>query len=321
MSIVMVPLDGSPFAEQALPLALTVARRLGARLHLVRVRASLSLSADDDSDIYMKTTAAQIESQLPGTITPWVLTDELGALEYPPPPPDTVAKVLANHARDHADVIVMSTHGRGGVKRAWLGSIADALLRIAPCPLLLVRPGDVKFRIAADADRGINNILIPLDGSETAEQAIPFARELAAAFGSRLTLLRVTSPLALQLSSDPADGYPLTDPTALGRRTAVHYLHGIAAQLRQRGLTVEAHVIEELSPAPAIVDYANTHGVDLVALTTTGAGSIRRLLLGSVADHVIRKGETPVLACNTKHMESSAADDNPAAATATELEH
>lgn len=145
-------------------------------------------------------------------------------------------------------------------------------------------------------------------------------RELAASFGSRLTLLRVTSPLALQLSSDPTGGYPLADPTARGRRAAVHYLNGVAAQLRERGLTVEAHVSEELSPAPAIVDYANTHGVDLVALTTTGAGSIRRLLLGSVADHVIRKGETPVLACNTTHMEGSAADDTPAAATAAELE-
>lgn len=320
MSIVMVPLDGSPFAEQALPLALTVARRMGARLHLVRVRASLPLFTDDDSDSYVRATAALIESQLPGKVAPWVLTDELGALQYPPPAPDTVANVLADHAREYADLIVMSTHGRGGVKRAWLGSVADALLRIATRPLLLVRPDDVKFSMAADADRGINHVLIPLDGSSSAEQVIPFARDLAEPFGSHITLLRVTSPLALQLSRDPASGYPLTDPTALAHRVAVHYLDRTAAQLRAAGFTVEAHVIEELSPAPAIVDYASTHGIDLVALTTTGAGSVRRLLLGSVADHVIRKGETPVLVCNTKHVASSAHDDSPAAATGAGLE-
>lgn len=320
MSIVMVPLDGSPFAEQALPFALTIARRMDARLHLVRVRATLPLFTDDDSDTYVKAAAASIDSQLPGRVTPWVLTDELGALQYPPPAPDTVAKVLARHAREHADLIVMSTHGRGGVKRAWLGSIADALLRIAPRPVLLVRRDDVRFSIAADADWGINHVLIPLDGSSTAEQVIPIACELAQSFGSRITLLRVTSPLTFQLSSDPADGYPLTDPTALGRRAALHYLDRTAAKLREAGFTVEAHVIEELSPAPAIVDCASTHGVDLVALTTSGAGSVRRLLLGSVADHIIRKSDTPVLACNTNHMESPADTDSPAAASGADLE-
>ena len=318
MSIVMVPLDGSPFAEQALPLALAIARRIGAHLHLVRVRAILPLSVDED-EAYVKATAAEIESRLPAKVTPWVLTDEFGALQYPPPAPDMVAKTLANHAREHADLIVMSTHGRGGVKRAWLGSVADALLRIAPRPVLLVRPGAVKFGIAEDADRVITHILIPLDGSETAEQAVPVARDLAEPLGASITLLRVTSPLALQLSSDPADGYPLADPTS-GRRAAVHNLNGVAAPLHRAGLTVDLRVIEQLSPAPAIVDFAATHAVDLVALTTTGGGSIRRVLLGSVADHVIRKGETPVLVCNTRFAESSAVDGSSAAATGTELE-
>jgi nucleotide-binding universal stress UspA family protein len=320
MSIVMVPLDGSPFAEQALPLALTIARRISAHLHIVRVRASLPLSMDDDSDAYVTATAAEIESQLPAKVTPWVLTDELGALQYPPPAPDTVAETLANHAREHADLIVMSTHGRGGVKRAWLGSVADALIRIAPRPVLLVRPGAMKFSLAADADRGITHILIPLDGSETAEQAIPVARELAEPLGARITLLRVTSPLALQLSSDPADGYPLADPTSMARRAAVHYLTGVAAPLYRAGLTVDVRVVEQLSPAPAIVDFAKTHAVDLVVLTTTGGGGIRRVLLGSVVDHIIRKGETPILVSNTRHAESFAADAGKAAETGTELE-
>jgi nucleotide-binding universal stress UspA family protein len=275
---------------------------------------------DDDSEAYVRATAAEIESQLPGKVTPWVLTDELGALQYPPPAPDAVAKTLAIHAREHADLIIMSTHGRGGVKRAWLGSVADALLRIAPRPVLLVRPVDVTFSLAVNADRGITHILIPLDGSEAAEQTIPVARVLGEPLVARITLLRVTSPLALQLSSDPADGYPLADPTSMGRRAAVHYLNRVAAPLRREGLTVDVRVVEQLSPAPAIVDFAKTHAVDLVVLTTTGGGSIRRVLLGSVADHVIRKGETPVLVCNTRHAESAAVDAGAAAATGIDLE-
>lgn len=315
MSMVMVPLDGSPFAEQALPLALAIARGLGARLEVVRVRASLPFTGDDGSEAYVQSIAALLRSQLPAKVTPWVLTDELGALHYPPPAPDTVARVLADHARQYADLIVMSTHGRSGVKRAWLGSIADALLRIAPRPLLLVRPEDVEFSLAARADRGIDNILIPLDGSATAEEAVPFARQLAASFGARITLLRVTSPLALQLPDDPAGGYGRLDMTPPGRGAAAHYLETAAAPLRDAGFRVLTVVIEELSPGPAIVEYARTHAVDLVVLTTIGAGSLRRMLLGSVADHVIHRGETPVLACNTRQLESFA-DTGAAAAAA-----
>jgi nucleotide-binding universal stress UspA family protein len=106
----------------------------------------------------------------------------------------------------------------------------------------------------------------------------------------------------------------------MGRRAAVHYLNGVAAPLQRAGLTVDVRVVEQLSPAPAIVNFATTHAVDLVVLTTTGGGSIRRLLLGSVADHVIRKGETPVLVCNTRHTESAAADASSAAATGMNLE-
>src|SRR5690606_17862861 len=100
------------------------------------------------------------------------------------------------------------------------------------------------------------------------------------------------------------------------RRAAADYLDRVAADLRGDGLTVETAVVEDTSPAPAITDYANEHDVETIAITTSGAGGIRRLLFGSVADKVVRNGEVPVLVCNVRHEEAASSPDemNPAAA-------
>jgi len=318
MSNVMVPLDGSRFAEHALPMALAIARRSESGLHLVRVRTAPWLDSDlDGAEDYVKVLARQLEARLPGKVTPWILNDESGALRYPPPTPDSVAEVLASHAQNHdVGMIVMATHGRGGVQRAWLGSVADSFARITPRPVLLLRPHGEDFNPAVDATRGIRHILVPLDGSETAEQAIRRARLLGERFGARYTLLRIISPLSQQYSGVGYDAYPLAHMIPMSRRAAADYLDRVAADLRGDGLTVETAVVEDTSPAPAITDYANEHDVETIAITTSGAGGIRRLLFGSVADKVVRNGEVPVLVCNVRHEEAASSPDemNPAAA-------
>jgi nucleotide-binding universal stress UspA family protein len=300
LRLIMVPLDGSRFAEQALPLALALARRSGAKLHLVSVRPSFPLDfAGTEADEYLERVTKQIESELPGNITHRVLFNEMGGLSYPPPASNSVADLLSRHAEEKdAGLVVMTTHGRGGLRRAWLGSVADSLARLSSAPVLLVKPHDESFGIAAEVDRGLQHIVIPLDGSANAERAIPFAIDVGELFGAHYTLLRVMMTLAYTPHHETLGDYVPELASPMSRPSIQQYLEELAEPLRQRGLEVTAHVVEHGSAPRAIVEYAATHGAALIAMSTSGAGGMRRLFLGSVADKVVRSADIPVLVCN-----------------------
>jgi nucleotide-binding universal stress UspA family protein len=322
---IMVPLDGSGFSEQALPMAVALARRLDGRLHLVLVRASLPLVAGSTpEDEYLHGVKLRLEADLPGEVSHRVLVDEMGALAQPPPPAKLVATLLAQHAgEEDATLIVMTTHGHGGLRRAWLGSVTDALVRLAPRSVLLIRPTDDTGRDAERAARGIRHVLVPLDGSDAAEEIRPYALLLGAAFGARYTLLRTVSPLTWEATADMYVSYPATELTTLNRQAAVEDLERSAAHWREEGAAVETAVVTAMSPAPAILEYAGAHDADLIALCTTGAGRARRLLLGSVADKLVRGAEAPVLVCNVRRLERHDAVDatrNPARASAPHVD-
>jgi nucleotide-binding universal stress UspA family protein len=301
---IVVPLDGSRFAEQALPFAVAVCRAVSADLELVRVQPVVQLGPwPDDAREYLSATAAQLLPAVgDAAVHTEVVLDEYAPLDHAPPGSDAVADALRRHA-DRPDVmlIVMATHGLGGVKRAWLGSVADAFIRIAPRAVLLVRPSTEDFSIAAAADRGFHHIVVPLDGSETAEKVVPLVQSFGTAFGARLTLLRVISPLTWEMSS-AAGPVPLSHEPPLSRDAALADLERVAAELRAADVHVAVHVVQGTSPAAEITEYASTHGADLIAMGTEGAGRVRRLLLGSVTDKVVRAGELPVLVCNVRSI-------------------
>lgn len=313
---ILVPLDGSPFSEQALPLALALAGRMEARLELVLVWSPHPRDPDPGKPgTYLDRAVELVRSQLPGRVSRELLSLPAQTLEYPPPAMSAVADVIDQHASDiGAALIVMTTHGHGGLRRAWLGSVADAVIRMATVPVLLVRPQDEEFTTALAADRGLHHILVPLDGTADAETAIPHALALGEPFGARYTLMRVVSPLAWEVSPHAYDPYPVhASPLS---RDAVHQeLEAIAESLRRRGHTVDVNVTDDTSPARAIVEFAEAHAVDLVAIGTSGRGPLRRLLLGSVSDKIIRGSDAPILICNARRVH--AADEPAAAAAAT----
>ena len=295
---VLVPLDTSAFAEQALPHALVLARKSHANVHLVCVASTLPAAEVQfaEAETYLRKLSSQLEQAIPGVVTYEVLSNEPGPLEKLPPVLIDVAYLISRRAQEMAvDLIVMASHGRGGVRRAWLGSVADALVRTASRPILLIRPKDETFSIAAAADPGINHIVIPLDGSESAEQAIPFAVSLGSVFGARYTLLHVLAPIAW-------GRYP-AGPSApnADQRAVNEYLERTGAAMREQGMDVATDVVEDYSAGTAIVEFAMTHGVDVITISTTGAGAVCRTLLGSVADEVVRGG-VPVLVCNIRGM-------------------
>jgi len=291
----LVPLDGSPFGEQALPLACAIARQGGAVLHLAHahvVTVALSfdaipffdeaLDAEDRAreQAYLNTMAQHLRAGADLCVRT-ALLDE------------SIADALQIYAQTHRiDLVVMTTHGRGAFSRFWLGSVADTLVSHAPVPVLLIRPQERLPNL--DLAPTIKRILIPLDGSTCAEQIIPPAIALGALLGAEFTLLHV-------IASNSAD-YGLEWPTARPgahsptqlRARAEAYLDRVAELLGAQSLVVHTAVVDG-QPTPTILEYACDHGIDLIAIATHGRGGSARLLLGSVADKVVRGASMPVL--------------------------
>lgn len=146
-----------------------------------------------------------------------------------------------------------------------------------------------------------DRILLPLDGSETAEAAIPHARALANAFNSALTLFYVVEPSISVPEADitAALTIPTPPPSAITPdeaeiRGAEEYLHSVADTLKHQGIRAEA-VIKCGSPGSEICDYLESGYTDMVVMTTHGRSGFQRFVYGSVAEYVLRHSFTPVL--------------------------
>ena len=192
------------------------------------------------------------------------------------------------------DLVVMSTHGRGGLSRAWYGSVADELIRTANVPVILLRP---EGRQATDSapPAGIRNILLPVDGSEFSESLIQTAVAIGGKENTHYTLLQIivpTPPLAF------ADGIGvITEPvmSAEVRAYAAAHLGEVATALRTQGYRVALEVVLHPDVSGAIRSYATEHAIDLIAMVTHGRGGWKRLALGSVSDSIVRGTSVPIL--------------------------
>jgi nucleotide-binding universal stress UspA family protein len=208
-----------------------------------------------------------------------------------------VADTLARHVEDHeVDVVVMTTHGRGGLQRAWLGSTTDSLLRQCRVPLLLIRPCDETREIGPESERLFHRVLAGLDGSDTAERALGEALRLGSTADATVVLLHVMSPSVAAVAPYLPHTVQLTHDE-MAAREAYHrgYLEGVSRCDSMSGRTVETRVVVDYDPAPAILDVAEEVDADLIVLGTHGRGGLRRMVLGSVADKVIRGTSRAVL--------------------------
>ncbi|MEW6283426.1 MAG: universal stress protein, partial [Candidatus Eremiobacterota bacterium] len=172
------------------------------------------------------------------------------------------------------DLIVMASHGRTGPGRWLLGSVAEAVLREAPCPVLLVREA---LPVPLE---GFHRILVALDGSERSLEVVPKVAALAAE-GARAELLRASDLDALPLSMQE-------------REVVLNALREELDGVTVPGLAVQRRV-EDSSPAAAILAVAEREKCDLIAMTSHGRTGAARVLLGSVAERVARHAPCPVL--------------------------
>ncbi|MEX2282722.1 MAG: universal stress protein [Gemmatimonadota bacterium] len=276
---ILVPVDGSPFAEQAIPLATGLAGRLGARLEFALVHDSLMVVSTLNVGAFALPTntrlaSVEIEPQAASRAAYVRQLGEQVAQVAGVPVKDTllsgpVVETLAEHANERADLVVMTTHARGALGRFWLGSVADGLVHELKKPVLLIKPSDPdgRFNVASNeaAAGRFRRVLVPLDGSRASESIItPLIDLLAGEAGVTCTLL-------------------------LSRT-----LDRVAKRLIPQ-FQVETRVVVGGHEAGVILAEARQLGVDLIAMATHGDGGIRRFVLGNVADKVMRGAGAAVL--------------------------
>ncbi len=296
---VLVPVDGSNFAEHALPYALGIARRTAATIHLALVHVPADL-VGPNHPLADTVEAQHAEQRDLDAAYIEDLTERVASSGLPVRPAllrGNVAVALSRYAEGQGvELVVMTTHGRGGLQRAWLGSTADSLLRHCMAPLLLIRPSEHTREITGGTDRRFERILVALDGSDTAERALRDALDMGLTDEASVVLLHVLQPPVAAASPYLPHTIQLTHEEIEAREAHMRgYLQRVAAQDWLAGHTVETRVMVDYQPAPAILDTADKLDSDLIVLGTHGRGGLRRLILGSVADKVIRGTRRPVL--------------------------
>ncbi len=285
---ILVPLDGSELAEGVLGHAVKFARALQALIVLVSVswegnRGGLAGLVPSVRLEIEKTSTERAAEYLRG------VRDRLRV----GPPVEALVRVGSAadeilHAAEELDarLLVIATHGRSGVKRWFYGSVTGHLLRESRIPVLTVGP---RARSTATNEMHVGHIMVPLDGSEYSEAALPVAKELAAAFGARLSLVRVV-PWAVDYvyPGQPTMYEPKVDQAL--EEAAVEYLDSRRETLG--GAEVKCFV-RRGTAAARLLDFIGRQRPDLVVMTTHAGGPLARATLGSVADRVLR-GSAPV---------------------------
>ncbi|RLC68014.1 MAG: hypothetical protein DRI48_00715 [Chloroflexi bacterium] len=307
---VVVLLDGSELAERVLPHVTQVIRDRGSRVHLLSVLPLTKGIAPTVIDVHLPSVHVEQErAHVEQELTDYLRT-VAGGLESVAADVQTAVRfgrpadeILAFVAEVDADLIAMSTHGRSGITRWVFGSVADRVLRGATCPVLLVQAAHAQLEAA------YRRVLVPLDGSELAEQVIPYVKALIRPdrtfpLGEEREAFHVF--LVTVLTTGLADhtvalmtSYP---PGMQLATTALHqaevqmrsYLRSVAAVLRERGAVVHV-AVQQGAPADEILAYAAQIEADLISMTTHGFSGPSRWVYGNVAGKVLQGAHCPVL--------------------------
>lgn len=294
---ILVPLDGSSLAEQALACAMTLAWGMPAELVLLR---AIWIPPDvleilDKDTVELNAIVAQLEAEANsylGTLVEQLRDAGLSARPIVRRGP--AAETIVDYAGQVAiDQIIMATHGYSGIKRWTHGSVAERVLQTARAPLLLVRVSEQNVASDWQQPARCRRILVPLDGSSVAEQILPTVTTIAQALSGELILFQV--PIAHVSGWMTGEWYlPVQGVLETAEEDAQVYLSRVADTLMGQGLAV-ATATAIGSVASCIIEYAEVNQIDLIAMCTHGRTGMARWALGSIADRVLRAGSTPIL--------------------------
>ncbi|HEY5625072.1 MAG TPA: universal stress protein [Dehalococcoidia bacterium] len=291
MKAIVVPLDGSELAEQALPLVGAIATKRNAQVVLTTALTPGDRWVDDGFVRQWESEEqAAVESYQRSIIDGLQQQGVRARAHVDWGQPQAVIESAVE--KEGAGLIVMSTHGRSGVSRWTLGSIADKVLRTTNTPLILIHA-------TADAPvpETVEQIIVGLDGSDLAEESLPEAERFARALDASLLLVRaVVPPATLYGREFLPGGLPVLEQL---EAEAGEYLERTAERLRESGLRVGVAVAVG-HPVDVILTASRANGTGLIAITTHGRSGVSRWMFGSVADAVIRHGSVPVLVIRSR---------------------
>jgi nucleotide-binding universal stress UspA family protein len=304
----LVPLDGSPLAELALPYAEELAIHFGSEVILVNVRAPAEDPEEPEHRVYLSKIAATVEQNIKKTpelpagekvkVTSTIIGTP-GLLTH------AAEEIVAYTERENISLIVMATHGRTGIGRWTLGSTANKVARASKCPVLLVRA-----RTGVPGSIHLGKILLPLDGSKQSEAALPYVEALASKIKSQISLLNVVEPLFHINTFPEGTGYygyvgivrvPYTEEEMKpSREVAEKYLKNMNDKLASTGLNAGYEV--RAGPAgEEIIKAEKETGADIVVMSTHGHSGFGHWDHGSVADKVLHAGSIPLLLVRPKN--------------------
>jgi nucleotide-binding universal stress UspA family protein len=292
----LIPLDGSKLAENVLPYARTLARALELRIDLLSVVDSMDFARTAnaghvrDFDPLIEAATQEGNRYLEG------IARSLGGTKVSYAVENGVADkiIIDSAASDKGTLIAMATRGRSGIHRWVMGSVAEKVLRGATNPLLLVR-GDEEGKSEGEAT--LKSIVVPLDGSKLAESVLPRAVDLAKKLSLKIVLTRAYQiPLSAAYAGAEAPYIPNQDALLnLVRDEASAYLDEKVNELHQNGIDKVSSILSVGSGADEIIDLARSTPDNLIAMSTHGRSGVKRWVLGSVTEKVVRHSDDPVL--------------------------
>ena len=294
---ILVPIDFSEMSIQTIQTASRLARRSGASIHIAHVRqfnsagdfvapappivpfSFMPYEQDGEGSVAKELTTVAREHGVSSAIC-HVLTGG--------PPFDEICRLAQ---RIPADLVVMPTHGRTGLKHIFLGSTAERVVQHSPCPVFVVRP--TKEKPSTRRTSTGHTILVPIDFSACSREGLRYAITFANEFGARIILLHATY-LGYIYESEGTAIYDIPGLQKAARKTAEHQMRELVRSVNFGRVKFES-IFTEGSPVLDICAFARANDVDLIITSTHGFTGFQHVLIGSVAEQVVRHAVCSVL--------------------------
>jgi nucleotide-binding universal stress UspA family protein len=284
---ILVPLDGSKEAESVLPYIKELAPKFNSRVYILGIgigRKARRVNRFLEDYIYRIVDELKVEKIKAEPIVLYGTAAD---------------KILDFTAEQETDLIIMTTHGRSGITRWWMGSVAEKVISEAAAPVLLIR-SKRRTISAAEKTGSFHKILAPLDGSDIGEVALPYAEAVAANSRATIDLVQVISPPGT-VEANLLGGPDWRKFVTAMRDAGEDYLKNVADRLSGKNIKVSYEVLTG-DPADKIVEYAAAKGASLIAMSTHGRTGLARWVLGSVADKVLHEARIPILLVRSPKM-------------------